>query len=152
MSIYDFTVNDAKGNPVSLSSYQGKVLLVVNTATHCGYTPQYAELEELHKRHHAAGLEILDFPCNQFAGQAPEEMPEYIAVCQLKFHTEFLPFQKLNVNGEHEHPLFTFLKDGKKIRWNFTKFLVDRSGKVVSRFEPGDKPLSFEADILALLK
>ncbi|HAQ57284.1 MAG TPA: glutathione peroxidase [Acholeplasmatales bacterium] len=152
MSLYTFTVNDAKGNPVSLSAYQGKVLLVVNTATHCGYTPQYAELEELYKRHHDAGLEILDFPCNQFAGQAPEAMPDYIAVCQLKYHTEFLPFEKLHVNGDQEHPLFTFLKDGKKIRWNFTKFLVDRNGTVVKRFEPGDKPLGFESDILALLK
>jgi len=151
MSIYDFTVNDAKGNPIPLSVYRGKVLVIVNTATHCGYTPQYAELQELHKRHHAKGLEILDFPCNQFAGQAPEEMDDYIHVCQLRFATEFLPFAKVKVNGDEEHPLFTHLKNGKKIRWNFTKFLVDRGGNVVARFEPGDKPLSFEPDIHALL-
>ncbi|MFH0993267.1 MAG: glutathione peroxidase [bacterium] len=151
MSIYDFTVEDSKGQPVNLAGYQGKVLLIVNTATHCGYTPQYAELQELYARHHAAGLEILDFPCNQFAGQAPEEMDDYINVCQMRFHTTFLPFAKIKVNGEAEHPLYTFLKADKKIRWNFTKFLVDRQGKVVHRFEPGDKPLSFESDILALL-
>lgn len=151
MSVYDYTVQDAKGNPVPLANYRGKVLLVVNTATHCGYTPQYAELQELHARHHAAGLEIIDFPCNQFAGQAPEEMDDYINVCRLKFHTEFTPMMKLNVNGKDEHPLYTYLKQGKNIRWNFTKFLVGKDGEVVKRFEPGDKPLSFEQDILALL-
>ena len=151
MSVYDFTVQDAIGAPVPLSNYRGKVLLVVNTATHCGYTPQYAELQELHARHHAAGLEILDFPCNQFAGQAPEEMDDYIAVCRLKFHTEFTPMMKLFVNGKDEHPLYTHLKKGKRIRWNFTKFLIDRNGEVVGRFEPGDKPLSFEKEIVALL-
>ncbi len=151
MSLYDFTVEDAKGQPVSLAAYQGKVLLIVNTATHCGYTPQYAELQELYGRHHDAGLEILDFPCNQFAGQAPEEMDDYINICQSRFHTTFLPFAKIRVNGEAEHPLYTFLKAGKKIRWNFTKFLIDRQGEVVRRFEPGDRPLSFESDILRLL-
>jgi glutathione peroxidase len=151
MSIYDFIVKDAEGKPVSLSDYRGRVLLIVNTATHCGHTPQYEELQELYRRHHAAGLEILDFPCNQFAGQAPEEMKDYIAVCQLRFGTEFLPFAKLRVNGTGEDPLFTFLKQGRRIRWNFTKFLVDRQGNVVARHEPGERPFSFENEIIGLL-
>ena len=164
-TVYDFTVKDRKGNDVSLSTYEGKVLLIVNTATGCGFTPHYEPLEAMYKEFRDRGFEILDFPCNQFANQAPGSEDEIHEFCTLKFGTEFPQFKKIDVNGETADPLFAFLaaeqpfagfgkgikngmlekfadmnnkKYGDKayIKWNFTKFLVDREGKVVARFEP----------------
>ena len=164
-TIYDFTVKDRQGQEVSLSDYQGKVLLIVNTATGCGFTPHYEPLEAMYKELKDQGLEILDFPCNQFAGQAPGSADEIHEFCTLKFGADFPQFAKVDVNGETADPLFAFLasekpfegfgkgiknaalnkfsemnnkKFGDKayIRWNFTKFLVSREGKVIARFEP----------------
>ena len=157
MSIYDFTVKDYKGNDVSLKEYEGKVLLIVNTATKCGFTPQYTELEELYAKYKEQGFVILDFPCNQFFKQAPGTSEEIHTACVLRFNIAFPQFDKIDVNGEKEAPLYKFIKDacpvktGKKIKWNFTKFLVDRSGNVVNRFEPTAKPSAFEDKIKELL-
>lgn len=157
MSIYDFTVKDYKGNDVSLKEYEGKVLLIVNTATKCGFTPQYTELEELYAKYKEQGFIILDFPCNQFFKQAPGTSEEIHTACVLRFNIAFPQFDKIDVNGAKEAPLYKFIKDacpvktGKKIKWNFTKFLVDRSGNVVNRFEPTEKPSSFEDKIKELL-
>jgi len=151
MSIYNYTVLDATKNSVSLSEYKGKVLLVVNTATHCGYTPQYDDLQKLYDKYQHQGFEILDFPCNQFGGQAPEGIEEYIDICQTKFHIKFKTFDKIDVNGPNSHPLYEFLKQGKNIRWNFTKFLIDRDGNLINRYDSKDKPFSFEEDIQKLL-
>ena len=164
-TVYDFTVKDRKGNDVSLSEYQGKVLLIVNTATGCGFTPHYEPLEAMYREMRAEGFEILDFPCNQFAGQAPGDADEIHEFCTVKFGTEFPQFTKIDVNGDSADPLFAYLatekpfegfgkglkikalekfsnmnnkKVGDKayIKWNFTKFLVDREGRVIARFEP----------------
>ena len=165
MSVYDFTVKDRKGNEVKLSEYAGKVLLIVNTATGCGFTPHYTPLEAMYKEFREKGFEILDFPCNQFANQAPGSEDEIHDFCTLKFGTDFPQFGKIDVNGENADPLFAYLatekpftgfgkglknlalnkfadmnnkKFGDKayIKWNFTKFLVDRHGNVIARFEP----------------
>lgn len=156
MNIYDFTVKTRKGEDFSLSEYKGKVMLIVNTATGCGFTPQYEGLENLYKKYHEKGLEILDFPCNQFAGQAPGTDEEIHEFCTLKYNTTFDQFAKIEVNGKNESPLFTYLKNQKHgllkaIKWNFTKFLVDREGNVVERFEPTTTPEKMEKDILKLL-
>ena len=164
-TVYDFTVKDRQGKEISLADYQGKVLLIVNTATGCGFTPHYEPLEAMYKEMKDRGLEILDFPCNQFAGQAPGSDDEIHEFCTLKFGTEFPQFSKIDVNGENADPLFAFLATEKPfegfgkglkmaalnkfadmnnrqfgdkayIKWNFTKFLVDRDGKVIARFEP----------------
>ena len=164
-SIYDFTVKNRQGQDVSLSEYQGKVLLIVNTATGCGFTPHYDPLEAMYKEFRDQGLEILDFPCNQFANQAPGSEDEIHEFCTLKFGTEFPQFAKIDVNGDNADPLFAYLATEKPfegfgkglknaalskfsdmnnktfgdkayIKWNFTKFLVDREGKVLARFEP----------------
>ncbi len=164
-SIYDFTVKDRKGNDVSLKDYEGKVLLIVNTATGCGFTPHYDPLEAMYEELKDKGFEILDFPCNQFANQAPGTEDEIHEFCKMKFGTKFPQFSKIDVNGESADPLFAYLasekpfegfgkglknvalekftnannkKFGDKayIKWNFTKFLVDREGKVIARFEP----------------
>lgn len=157
MSVYDFVMKDAMGNDVSLADYRGKVLLIVNTATGCGFTPQYEGLEELHEKYHDQGLEILDFPCNQFAGQAPGTEEEIVSFCQVKFGVAFKQFAKIEVNGKNEAPLYTYLKSQKKgvlgsnIKWNFTKFLVDREGNVVERYSPLVEPEKFEERIKELL-
>jgi len=157
MSIYEYKVKDAKGNLVSLEQYRGKVLLIVNTATGCGFTPQYGGLEKLYEEFHGRGLEILDFPCNQFAGQAPGTIEEITSFCQLKYHTSFPQLAKIKVNGKEEDPLYNFLKKaqkgdtGARISWNFTKFLVNRNGEVVKRFAPPVKPEDFAKDIKELL-
>ena len=164
-SIYDFIVKDRKGNGVSISEYKGKVLLIVNTATGCGFTPHYDPLESMYKEFKERGFEILDFPSNQFAGQAPGSDDEIHEFCTMKFGTEFPQFAKIDVNGENANPLFAYLasvkpfegfgkglknamlnkfakmnnkKFGDKtyIGWNFTKFLINRDGEVVARFEP----------------
>lgn len=155
--IYDFHVKDNKGNDVSLKDYEGKVLLIVNTATGCGFTPQYEGLENLYQKYKDQGFEILDFPCNQFGNQAPGNDEEIHEFCTLRYHTTFPRMKKIDVNGENEDPLYTWLKKqkggllGSKIKWNFTKFLVDRSGNVVERFAPTDKPESIDAKVAALL-
>lgn len=157
MNIYDFKVKDAKGNEVSLSDYKGKVLLIVNTATGCGFTPQYKGLQELYEKYNAQGFEILDFPCNQFGNQAPGTDDEITSFCQVNYNTGFKQFAKIEVNGENEHPLFTYLKKqkggfmGSKIKWNFTKFLVDKNGNVVDRFGSTTEPLKIEEKISRLL-
>ena len=157
MSIYDFIVKDAKGNDVSMSDYKGKVLLIVNTATGCGFTPQYDGLEKLYENYRDNGFEILDFPCNQFGNQAPGTEDEIVSFCQMRFGTKFKQFKKIDVNGESEEPLYTFLKSqkkgigGSKIKWDFTKFLVDRDGNVVGRFGSTTTPERIEAKIKELI-
>jgi len=180
-SVHDFTVKDRKGSDVALSNYKGKVLLIVNTATRCGFTPQYEELEALYKSYKDKGLEILDFPCNQFGNQAPGTDEEIAQFCSLNYGTEFPQFKKIEVNGPGEDPLFTFLKKEKgfegfdlnhpiggkldemmrkmdpdfdkkpDIKWNFTKFLVDQEGKVIARYEPTHDIKLIEQDIAKLL-
>ena len=157
MKIYDFTVKGRAGEDVSLSTYKGKVLLIVNTATGCGFTPQYEGLQKLYDTHKDKGFEILDFPCNQFANQAPGSDAEIQSFCTLNYGTTFPRFSKVDVNGKNASDLYKFLKKqkgsllGSSIKWNFTKFLVDREGNVVKRFAPTDTPESIESDIVALL-
>ena len=156
MSIYDYKVKTRKGDMVSLESFKGKVLLIVNTATGCGFTPQYEGLEKLYQKYHDKGFEILDFPCNQFAGQAPGTDDEIHEFCTLKYNITFDQFAKIDVNGKNADPLFTYLKNEKhgllkNIKWNFTKFLVDKDGNVVDRFEPTTKPEDIDSKISELL-
>ncbi len=178
--IYKINVLDKKGDEVSLEQYQGKVLLIVNTATGCGFTPQYKELEAMYEKYRDKGFEILDFPCNQFAGQTPGTDEEITEFCTLKYDTKFPQFKKIDVNGETATELFKYLKSQKtfegfgkgvkavamsamlktidkdyknnsEIKWNFTKFLVDRSGNVVARFEPTHDMNDVEKQVEALL-
>ena len=157
-TIYDFTVKDNQGNDLSLNKYKGKVLLIVNTATECGFTPQYQGLEELYKKYKDQGFEILDFPSNQFGGQAPGTDAEIQNFCTARFGTTFDRFSKIDVNGENEDPLYTYLKKsqggllGDKIKWNFTKFLIDRNGNVVERFSSQKKPENISKEIEKLLE
>ena len=180
-SVYDFNVKNDEGKEVSLSDYKGKVMLIVNTATRCGFTPQYKELEELYQKYSQSGLEILDFPCNQFGQQAPGSIEEIHNFCTANFNIHFPQFDKIDVNGDNAHPLFTYLKSkqafggfdlnerlGKllddmmrkkdpefdknpDIKWNFTKFLIDRQGNVIKRFEPTDKMADVEMEIAKAL-
>lgn len=180
-TVYDFSVLDKKGNEVKLSEYKGKVLLIVNTATACGFTPQYEELEAIYKKFRGQDFEILDIPCNQFGQQAPGSDEEIMEFCHLNFGTEFPQFKKAEVNGEGELPLYTWLKSEKgfegfdmehkiapilvdifdkqgtdwrnssDIKWNFTKFLINREGEVVARFEPTKDLAKVEEAIKALL-
>ena len=179
-TIYDFTVKDRMGQDISLGEYRGKVLLIVNTATGCGFTPQYKPLEEMYKELRDSGFEILDFPCNQFADQAPGSDEEIHNFCTMKFATEFPRFAKIDVNGDNASPLFVYLatekpfvgfgkgikngllkkftdinnkKYGDKayIKWNFTKFLIDREGNVVARFEPTADMQDVKAAVAAML-
>ncbi|MCR5760553.1 MAG: glutathione peroxidase [Sphaerochaetaceae bacterium] len=157
MTVYDFKMKDAKGNEIDLSDYKGKVLLIVNTATGCGFTPQYEGLQKLYDKYNEKGFEILDFPCNQFGNQAPGTDEEIVSFCTLKYNTTFKQFSKIEVNGKNEAPLYTFLKKEKggllnaAIKWNFTKFLINRDGKVVGRFAPTDTPAKLEEKIASLL-
>ena len=157
MTIYDFKVRNAKGEEVSMADYKGKVLLIVNTATGCGFTPQYEGLQKLYDKYKDMGLEILDFPCNQFGHQAPGTEEEIQEFCTLKYKTTFPLFAKVDVNGKNEEPLFRYLKSqeggflGDDIKWNFTKFLVTRDGIVVGRYAPITKPENIEGDILKFL-
>ena len=149
-SVYDFTVKDDAGKDVSLAEYKGKVLLIVNTATRCGFTPQYKDLEPLYQKYHAQGFEILDFPCNQFGQQAPGTIQEIHSFCTANFDIHFPQFDKIDVNGENAHPLYTFLKaqaGGGDIKWNFSKFLIGRDGKVIKRYESRDQVATIEADM-----
>lgn len=157
MKIYDYNMLDMNKQPVSLSQYKGKVLLIVNTATGCGFTPQYEGLENLYQKYRDRGFVVLDFPCNQFGNQAPGTEEEIHSFCQLKYDVTFPQFAKIEVNGPNESPLYTYLKSQQKgvlssnIKWNFTKFLVDKNGNVVARYAPTDKPENLEADIEKLL-
>ena len=180
-SIYDFTVKNRKGEDVQLSEYTGKVILIVNTATGCGFTPQYEQLENLYEKYKDKGFEILDFPCNQFGNQAPGSDEEINQFCTLNYGTSFPRFKKIDVNGENESPLFTFLKSEKSfagfdlnhpigklldemlckadpqyaekpdIKWNFTKFLIGRDGTVIERFEPTHDMQLIEEKIKSIL-
>lgn len=178
MGFYDFQVTDNKGGQVSLSEYKGKVILVVNTAIKCGLTPQYEQLEALYRKFHEKGLEILDFPCNQFKEQAPGSDEEINSFCQLNYGTTFPRFQKTDVNGVHAHPLYKWLKEqapldkGNEetkafeervqkytpdqepgdIKWNFGKFLLDREGNIFNRYSPALAPEQLEKDINELLE
>ena len=179
--IYNFTVKDDIGRDVSLANYKGKVLLIVNTATRCGFTPQYKELEQIYEKFRAKGFEVLDFPCNQFGAQAPGSIEEIHQFCTANFAIEFPQFDKIDVNGENESPLFAYLKTqqgfagfdiseqrGKfmddmlrkkdpdyaakaDIKWNFTKFLVTSDGRVIRRFEPTESMANVEAEVAKLL-
>lgn len=180
MGVYDFTAQKMNGQNVSLDEYKGNVLVIVNTASKCGFTPQYEDLQKLYERYHEKGLTILGFPCNQFGEQEPGANDEVEAFCQLNYGVTFPLFNKVDVRDEHAHPLFRYLTTvapfqglehnmtgkmlkgkleelqpelliGDAIKWNFTKFLVDREGQVVKRFEPCDSPLDMEADIEKLL-
>ena len=179
MSIYDLKVKNRNNEDVSLSDFKGKVLIIVNSATGCGFTPQYEGLEKLYKKYHDKGLEILDFPCNQFGNQAPGTNDEIHEFCALKYNTSFDQFAKIEVNGENESPLYSLLKeaivddtiDGIKnkmamkaigkisktcknkndIKWNFTKFIVDKEGNVIGRYSPTYKPEDMEETIKRLI-
>ncbi|HBI64637.1 MAG TPA: glutathione peroxidase [Clostridiales bacterium] len=180
MSVYDYSVRDAAGKEISLSEYQGKVLLIVNTATGCGFTPQYKDLEEMYEQYHDKGLEIIDIPCNQFAGQTPGTDEEIHEFCTLHYNTQFPQMKKSDVNGENALPLYDYLKSRKgfagfgrgpaalamsallkkidkdyknnpEIKWNFTKFVVDRNGEVVARFEPTAKMSEVSKCVAGLL-
>lgn len=180
MSIYDFKIPTVSEGEFSVKNYEGKVIIVVNTATGCGFTPQYEQLESMYEKYHEKGLEIIDVPCNQFAGQTPGTDDEIHEFCTLKYHTEFSQMKKSDVNGEQELPLYTYLKSkqgfkgfGKgvkamamgallkkidknyknnpDIKWNFTKFVVNRTGEVVARFEPTEDMADLERCVMALL-
>ena len=181
-TVYDFTVKDRKGKEISLKEFSNEVLLIVNTATKCGFTPTYDELEATYKKYHSQGFEILDFPCNQFGQQAPGTDESIHEFCKLNFGTDFPRFKKIKVNGEDADPLYKFLKSQKgfagwdeshklyavldkmlseadpnykensEIKWNFTKFLVNKKGQVVARFEPTEKIEHIHAQIEELLK
>ena len=153
MNVYDFTVKDKKGNDVSLSEYKGKVLVIVNTATKCGLTPQYDALEAMYEKYHDKGFEILDFPCNQFLAQAPGTVEEIDSLCTLKFNTKFPRFAKIKVNGKEADPLYVYLKEQKpgRIEWNFAKFLIDKEGNVAERFASKDIPEKMTESIEKLL-
>ena len=156
-SIYDFTVADSSGNPVSLQDYRDKVLLIVNTASKCGFTPQYAQLQQLHDQYSERGLVVLALPCNQFGAQEPGSNAEVQEFCQLNYGVSFPVMGKLNVNGSDQHALYGFLKAqaggvfNSNIKWNFTKFLVDCQGAVVKRYAPIRKPNVIATDIEKLL-
>lgn len=158
MSIYSFTATLNNGKTKSLADYKGKVLLIVNTASQCGFTPQYKGLQEIYSKYHKRGLEVLGFPCNQFGGQEPGSDADIKSFCDLNYAVEFPIFSKIDVNGDTAHPLYKFLKDkksgllGGSIRWNFTKFLIDRQGNVVDRYAPFTPPASLQRDIEKLLK
>lgn len=157
MDIYDFTVKAQDGTDVALADFKGKVMLIVNTATGCGFTPQYEGLESLYEKYHDQGLEILDFPCNQFGHQAPGTDEEITSFCQMHYHTTFPQMKKIDVNGQHEDPLYAYLKKetkgfmGSRIKWNFTKFLVDREGNVAGRFAPTVTPEALEEKVAELI-
>lgn len=156
-SFYDFKMKDISGKEVKLKKFEKKVVLVVNTASKCGLTPQYEGLEELYKSLGDKGLVVLGFPCNQFMGQEPGSSEDILTFCTNKYNVTFPMFEKIEVNGDNPHPLYVFLKEqqsleGKnEIRWNFEKFLIDKTGKVVKRYSPKTKPADIKADIEKLL-
>ena len=154
LSIYDFSVDDIHGKPVKLDKYKDKVMLIVNTASQCGFTPQYKGLEALYEKFHGKGLEVLGFPCNQFGAQEPGTEKEIAQFCELNYGVTFPLFAKVEVNGGNTAPVYKYLKAEKPgllgseaIKWNFTKFLVDRKGNVLARYAPNDTPESMAGDI-----
>lgn len=157
MNLYSIAVENQAGEQISLADYQGQVLLIVNTATGCGFTPQYEGLEALYQSYKEQGFAVLDFPCNQFGNQAPGSAEEINRFCNLHYQTSFPRFAKIEVNGAQESPLYSYLKKeqggvlGSNIKWNFTKFLVDRQGKVVKRYAPTHTPADIRQDIERLL-
>jgi glutathione peroxidase len=158
MSLFDFKVNAIDGSERTLNDYAGKVMLIVNVASRCGFTPQYAGLEALYRKHKDAGLVVLGFPCNQFGAQEPGTEAEIQTFCATNYSVSFPMFAKVEVNGANAHALYRHLKSAKPgllgteaIKWNFTKFLVDRRGDVVARYAPNDKPEDLEQDIVAQL-
>jgi len=158
-SVYDFTVKNIRGKDVKLESYKGKALLIVNTASECGFTPQYKGLEALYRKYKDQGLEVLGFPCNQFGSQEPGNEQEIATFCETNYDITFPMFRKVDVNGEGAAPVYRYLKSAKPgvlgteaIKWNFTKFLVDRGGNVVARFAPNDTPESIERDVAKALQ
>ena len=153
-SIYDFHASGIAGSPVSLADYRGKVMLIVNTASACGFTPQFTGLEELHQTYGGRGLAVLGFPCNQFGAQDPGSNAEIGAFCQKNYGVTFAMMEKIDVNGQQAHPLFQWLKQqapgllgSEGIKWNFTKFLIGRDGQVIKRYASLDKPAALAADI-----
>jgi glutathione peroxidase len=153
-SLYDFSVKDIHGKTVNLDAYKGKALLIVNTASQCGFTPQYKGLEALYKKFHAKGFEVLGFPCNQFGAQEPGNEADIESFCEVNYGVTFPLFAKVNVNGDDAAPVYKYLKKAKPgllnteaIKWNFTKFLVDRNGKVLERYAPNAEPESLAGDI-----
>ncbi|OWR32961.1 glutathione peroxidase [Saccharibacillus sp. O23] len=158
MSVYDYEARTSKGEEVKLSDYRGKVVLIVNTASKCGFTPQFQGLQELYDKYHDRGLEILGFPSNQFMEQDPGSNEEILEFCQLNYGVKFPMFEKTDVKGDNAHPLFRYLSDeapglmgSKSVKWNFTKFLIDKEGKPVKRFAPQTSPDQLEKDIEKLL-
>ena len=158
MSVYEYSAKTIKDEDVSLSNYQGDVLLIVNTASKCGFTPQYKDLQALYEEEKENGLTVLGFPCNQFGGQEPGSSNDIEQFCELNYGVSFPMFAKVNVKGEHAHPLFTYLTEqapgllgSKGIKWNFTKFLVNRQGEVVKRYAPQTAPKDIQKDIKELL-
>ncbi len=158
-SIYDFTVKSIDGKDVKMSDYKGKVLLIVNVASKCGFTPQYKGLEELYRKYQKDGLVVMGFPCNQFAGQEPGSNEEIKTFCKTNYDVTFPMFDKIDVNGDNTAPLYQYLKEQapgilstKDIKWNFTKFLIDKNGKVIERFAPATTPESIDEHIARLLK
>jgi glutathione peroxidase len=159
MTVYDFQAKTIDGREVPLSSYRGKVLLIVNVASRCGFTPQYSGLQKLYDQHKTTGFEVLGFPCNQFGQQEPANESEIQTFCNSTYGVRFPLFSKIDVNGPKAHPVFEFLKREKpgflglkRIKWNFTKFLIDRSGKPIKRYAPQTAPSVIEKDIEAALK
>jgi len=157
-NIYQFSAKSNLGESVELASYEGKVMLIVNTASDCGFTPQYQGLQTLYQQHQEQGLEVLAFPCNQFKQQENGSDEEIKQFCDLRFNIKFPLFSKIDVNGDNAHPLFNYLKTqapgllgSTGIKWNFTKFLINREGEVVKRYAPSTKPEDIEADIIKLL-
>ncbi len=157
-SIYDFSATSIEGNPISLSTFKDKVLLIVNTASQCGFTPQYQGLQKLYEKYGSQGLEVLGFPCNQFGQQEPGTEQQIQSFCETRYGVTFPLFQKIDVNGSNAHPLYQYLTKSvpgllgtEAIKWNFTKFLVDRQGNVVKRYASMAKPEDLEQDIQALL-
>lgn len=157
MNIYDFNVKKINGEEISLKNYEGKVLLIVNTASKCGFTPQLTQLEELYKEYKNEGLEILGFPCNQFASQDPGSNKDISEFCSLNYGVTFSMFEKIDVNGKNAHPLYVYLKNNAKgmitnnIKWNFTKFLIDSKGNAIKRYAPATNPEKIKEDIKSLL-
>ncbi|WP_025691387.1 glutathione peroxidase [Paenibacillus zanthoxyli] len=158
MSVYDFNASTLRGQDESLSKYKGKVLLIVNTASKCGFTPQYKGLQEVYEKFKDRGFEVLGFPSNQFAAQEPGSSEEIQEFCQLNYGVSFPMYEKIDVNGDNAHPLYKYLTKeapgalgSKSIKWNFTKFLVDREGRVLKRFAPTTTPESIEDEIKTLL-
>ncbi|MDZ4837189.1 MAG: glutathione peroxidase [Candidatus Melainabacteria bacterium] len=149
--IYEFKAKSLEGKEIDFDKYKGHVMLIVNTASKCGYTPQYAGLEELNKKFSPKGLEVLGFPCNQFGGQEPGSSDEIGSFCQKNYGVDFQIFDKVDVKGPNQHPIYKYLTNGDDIKWNFTKFLINKDGEIVQRYESKVTPQEIEADIQKLL-